>query len=288
MKNRIRELIRAIKSGGTSTAKFVLPSALSVVVTFFVATHLRPDLAIYFADGEVITFQVDHEPTKIRSILVDWLGENGPRIVSATDITFRSAKDFTPRSDLGRTWISKFVIENDGWATANHITFGIGIPTGAKIVKLIASPNITVLSDKLVETSANYPPYRRIEIERLGRSEQAFLTVLSACSCGSAALSKSSDSELFIATETSSKGYSPVLFLSSQEGAGRPPYALEMKEAFTLEKSQFPTSTNGYPASTIDVARDAAPPKLEQVARMKITMALDEDGKKRDYNLTLP
>src|SRR6266852_6512301 len=147
MNNRIRELTRAIKAGGKSLGKFVLPSVLSVVVAFFLATHLKPDLIAYYADGEVITFQINNEPNKFRTILVDWSDENGPRIVSATDVTFRSDKDVTWRSDRGRAWISKFVIDNDGWATANHVTIGIGIPTGAELLKVVASPNVTVLSD---------------------------------------------------------------------------------------------------------------------------------------------
>jgi len=288
MNNRIRELTRAIKAGGKSLGKFVLPSVLSVVVAFFLATHLKPDLIAYYADGEVITFQINNEPNKFRTILVDWSDENGPRIVSATDVTFRSDKDVTWRSDRGRAWISKFVIDNDGWATANHVTIGIGIPTGAELLKVVASPNVTVLSDKLVQTSASYPPYRKIEIERLGRSEKAVLTVLTACSCGSPARSKSADSDLFIATDKSSKNYSPVLFLSSEEGTGRLLYALDIKDAFALEKGLFPSSTSGYWASSIDVAKNAAEPKLEPVAHMKITMSDDKDGKQREISLTFP
>jgi hypothetical protein len=289
MNNRIRELTRAIKAGGKSTAKFVLPSALSVVVAFFLATYLRPDLTVFFADGEVITYHINDEPNRFRTILVDWSDENGPRIVSATDVTFRSAKDVTWRSDRGRAWISKFVIYNEGWVTANHITIGIGIPNGAEVLKVVASPNITILSDTLVQTAASYPPYRKIEIERLGRSENAVLTVLTACSCGSPARSKVADSDLFIATDKSSKNYSPVLFLSSQEGTGRILGALDIKDAFALEKGLFPSSPRGYWASSIDVAKNAAEPKLEPVAHMKITMSVDDkDGKQREISLTFP
>lgn len=289
MNNRVRELTRAIKAGGKSTGKFVLPSALSVVVALFLATHLKPDLAVFFADGEVITFQINNEPNRFRTILVDWLNENGPLIVSATNVTFRSAKDVTWRSDRGRAWISKFVLDNDGWVTANHITIGIGIPAGAELLKVVASPNITILSDKLVQTSASYPPYRKIEIERLGRSEQAVLTVLTACSCGNPARSKSADSDLYIATDKSSKIFSPVLFLSSEEGTGRLLGPLDIKEAFALEKGLFPSSTSGYWASSIDVAKNAAEPKLEPVAHMKITMSVDDkDGKQREISLTFP
>jgi len=178
---------------------------------------------------------------------------------------------------------------NDGWATANHITIGIGIPTGAEVSKVVASPNITILSDKLVQTSASYPPYRKIEIERLGRSEQAVLTILSACSCGSPVRSKSAESELFIATDRPIKYYSPVLFLSSQEGTGRVLYPMDIKDAFALEKDFFSSSTSGYWASSIDVAKNAAAPKLEPVSHMKIMMSVDDkEGKQREISLTFP
>jgi len=289
MKNRIRELIRAIKAGGKSAGKFVLPSVLSVVAAFFLATHLRPDLTVFFAYGEVIAFQINNEPNRFRTVLVDWLDEDGPRIVSATDVTFTSVKDVKWRSDRGREWISKFVIYNEGWVTANHITIGIGIPAGAELLKVVASPNISILSDKLVQTSASYPSFRKIDIERLGRSEQAVLTVLTTCSCGSPARPKVADADLFIATDKSSKNYSPVLFLSSEEGTGRIMDSLSIKDVFALEKGLYPSSTSGYWASSVDVAKNAAEPKLEPVAHMKITMSVeDKDGKQRDLSLTFP
>ena len=110
MNNRLRELTRAITAGGKITAKFVLPPALSVVVTLFIATHLKPNPTVSIADGEVITFQLKNEPNEFRTVLVDWSDEDGPRIVSASDVTFRSAKDFTERSDRGPAWISKFIL----------------------------------------------------------------------------------------------------------------------------------------------------------------------------------
>lgn len=289
MNNRVRGLARALNSRAKKSTKYFVPCALGVIATFFVTTHLKPDLSVYFADGEVITYQTSDEANKFRTILVDWLDEDGPRIVSATDVTFRSANDVVRRSDRGRAWISKFVIENHGWVTAHHVTIGLGIPRGAESLDVIASPNITILFDKFVQTSANYPPYRKIDIERLGRNEQAVLTLLTACTCGVPSRSNSKDSELFIATEKTSKGYSPVLFLSSEEGTGQISGGLDIKDAFALEKRLYPTSTSGYWASSIGIANNAAVPSLEPADHVKITMSLDnEDGKNRELFLTYP
>jgi hypothetical protein len=289
MNDLVRKIIRAVNTGGKSSLKFVIPALLTIAVTFFLTTHLKPDLTLYFSDGEVITYQMRDEPNKFRIFLLDWLEENGPQIVSATDVTFRSAKDVKWRSDrTSQAWISKLFIDNDGWVTANHITIGIGIPKGAESLKVVASPNITILSDNIVQTSANYLPYRKIEIERLGRSEKAVLTVVTACLCGSPARSKSADSDLFISTDKSSKNNSAILFLSSQEGTGRVLDTIDMRSAFALEKSLFPSSTSGYWATGFDISKNAEP-KVALVEHMKLTMSVDDkDGKEREVTLTFP
>ena len=295
MNSRAKKLTSAIKTAGkrpktvgVTLEKYVIPPVLSTVATFFLATHLKPDLSVYFATGEVLTYPVNDKANKLRTVLLDWSDEKGPRVVSATDVTFRSAKDVKWRTNHGPAWISKYVIENDGWATANHITIGIGIPPGAEVLRLVASSNLTILSDKTVQTSDSYPPYRKIEIERLARSEQGVLTVVTACLCGALRRSKTADSDLFVATSKPSKGYSPVLFLSSQEGSARIVAPLEMKEAFALEKGLFPTSISGYWASTIDVANDSPAPNLGPVTEMYLKMYLDDDGKQVEYALKLP
>jgi hypothetical protein len=125
--------------------------------------------------------------------------------------------------------------------------------------------------------------------ERLGRSEKAVLSVLTACACGRPARPKSADSELFIPIDKSSKNYSPVLFLSSAEGTGRVVSGMAIKDAFALEQRLFPSATSGYWASSIDVAKNAAGPKVQAIASMKLTMSLEgTDGKPHEIPLTFP
>jgi hypothetical protein len=288
MKPRLQALTRAAMAAAKGSLKPLVTSALSVAAAFYLATHLKPSLTVSLASGEVITAESRKEPTKVLTALVDRSAEDDRKVIAMNRITFKSTNDFTRRHDQGVTVVTKFILHNDGWATARHVVIGIGIPGNSEGSTILASPNVTVFSDKLVQTSGAYPPYRRVEIERLGISETAILTALANCSCGGTKDRPGNGSELFIKTDED-RGYSPVLFLSSDEGTGETLDMMNMKDAFALEKALFPGSASGYWASGIDLRKGAAAPTIEPARGATLSLTVTgKDGKEHEVSLTAP
>src|SRR5690348_11662818 len=171
----------------------------------------------------------------------------GGHIASAVRLSFRSSSDYVLDPKIGASRIMKVMLANNGYATAHHIRIGIGFPEGTGNWKIMRSPNLK-LTEHAVPQSGINNPYIDAEIDRLGGDEKALLTITYDW------LFEPSE-QTSVATPyipiNSSPEYTPILYLTSDEGTGEVLSATSWADAEKWEQSTFPYSSTGYWASRI-------------------------------------
>jgi hypothetical protein len=282
----------------------LIPISVSIATSYYVNTHLlKPKLVVDYTSGDVSIATVEGRSNEFIAVLIDFYPgiefplpygrdttdepipppvATGGEVVWAKKLRFKSEKDFVLETPRHGSRITKIMITNTGYASANHISIGLHVLTGTSKYKIISSPNIHTSEEVIAGSDVN-PPFIRLGIDRLGASEKAILTIVTDQESGS----ETSGANTPFLTVHQKHGYGPVLYLTSDEGTGSISLnGISWKDETRWEQANFPDSTIGFWAAGIH-ARDGVTPVVEDIKKLSINYELVDDSGKHKADGTL-
>jgi hypothetical protein len=152
---------------------------------------------------------------------------------------------------------------------------GIGLPQGWKVV---VSPNAEVTNEKTFQPTENYAGYRVIEISRLTVDEVVVITITGSCGCPSSETPHASeDGKLFLPTDKNVALFTPLLFITDEDGSLIQETGISMKDALEHERGYFPTASAGFWVEGLKV-KDGVSPAIKPLEHFTLEMPA-KDGR---------
>ena len=274
-----------------------IPIAVSLVTSFYANTRLlKPRLSVDYAWTEVMVMPVEGRPTEYIAALVDFypgfqttlppgktsldsvdspLSFTGGEIVSAKRLVFTSPKDFVLDASSTSNPLLKVRLANTGYTTATRISVGVRLGGEPSSYTVAASPNVQLAQEVITSTGGDRP-FLRIQVDRLGASERAFLTITR----GGSPSPKPSPIPAPFLKINPDLPTGPLLYVSCAEATGAISREVSWRDAVKLEQGDFPSSTIGFWASRIH-PKNGVVPQVEDPKELELPYELvDNTGRK--------